>query len=33
MLQRLPDLALATATPEWRPAAALRGLAALPVTF
>lgn len=33
MLQRLPGLALAIATPDWRPAAALRGLAALPVTF
>jgi cytochrome P450 len=33
LLRRLPRLALATATPEWRPASALRGLQALPVTF
>jgi hypothetical protein len=33
MLRRLPRLALATATLEWRPAAVLRGLTALPITF
>ena len=31
--RRLPELALATPTPEWREASALRGLKALPVTF
>jgi cytochrome P450 len=33
LASRLPGLALATATPEWREASALRGLKALPVTF
>lgn len=33
LLRRLPRLAFATATPEWRPASVLRGLTALPVTF
>ena len=33
LLRRLPGLALATSTPEWRLASALRGLVALPVTF
>jgi len=33
LVRRLPRLALATPTPEWRPAAVLRGLTALPVTF
>jgi len=30
---RLPEFALATPTPEWREASALRGLKTLPVTF
>jgi pimeloyl-[acyl-carrier protein] synthase len=33
VLRRLPALALATATPEWRESSVLRGLKALPVTF
>ena len=33
LARRLPGLALATATPEWRGASALRGLTALPVMF
>ena len=33
LLRRFPRLALATAAPEWRPAAVLRGLTGLPVTF
>jgi pimeloyl-[acyl-carrier protein] synthase len=33
LAQRLPGLTLATERPAWRPASALRGLAALPVTF
>jgi len=31
--RRLPGLALASPTPEWREASALRGLKVLPVTF
>jgi cytochrome P450 len=33
LLRRMPDLALQTATPEWRDSSALRGLKRLPVTF
>ncbi len=33
LLRRMPDLALQTATPEWRDSSALRGLKTLPVTF
>ena len=33
LLRRMPDLALQTATPEWRESSALRGLTTLPVTF
>lgn len=33
LARRLPRLALATDTPEWRESSALRGLKALPVTF
>jgi pimeloyl-[acyl-carrier protein] synthase len=33
LIRRMPGLALATATPAWREASALRGLTALPVTF
>jgi cytochrome P450 len=33
ILRRMPDLALQTATPEWRESSALRGLKTLPVTF
>ena len=33
MARRMPALALATPTPDWREASALRGLKTLPVTF
>jgi cytochrome P450 len=33
ILRRMPDLALQTATPEWRESSALRGLKTLPVMF
>lgn len=33
LLRRLPGLTLATAAPEWRDTAVLRGLRALPVSF
>jgi cytochrome P450 len=33
LLRRMPRLALATATPEWRESSTLRGLKTLPVTF
>jgi cytochrome P450 len=33
LLRRLPGLALATSTPEWRDTSVLRGLKALPVAF
>ncbi len=32
LVQRLPTLALATDTPEFRPSVTLRGLKSLPVT-
>jgi cytochrome P450 len=33
LVQRLPKLALATESPEFRQSLTLRGLASLPVTF
>jgi cytochrome P450 len=33
LLRRMPELRLATSTPEWRESSTLRGLKTLPVTF